>query len=168
MKAKDGGEVEWKTFGGKRGKYCDTKIQLAFFVAKVRVEAFGLEHDEEGSPSEQHGGEEQVLDDGGHRHPPAPGERRGQARSHGRGEREEQWGKKCRETTKREGKKVQIDRERERATPRLTPGMKDHRSLICEGKVQEEKREGGGGVSLSLEFREDRKFPFFRKSQDNF
>lgn len=50
-------------------------LRLTFFVAKVGVEALGLEHDEERPPSQQHSGEQQVLDDGGHRHPPAPAER---------------------------------------------------------------------------------------------
>lgn len=55
---------------------------LTWSFAQVRVEALGLEHDEQGSPAEQHGREEQVLDDRRHRHPPAAGEGRGQRGSH--------------------------------------------------------------------------------------
>lgn len=66
-----------------QGHRVDPGPPLTFLVAHVGVEALGLEHDEERAPSQQHGGEEQVLDDGRHRHPPAPAERGGQSRSHG-------------------------------------------------------------------------------------
>lgn len=51
-------------------------------LAQVGVEALRLEHDEQGSPAQQHGGEEQVLDDCRHRHPPAAGEGCGEGGSH--------------------------------------------------------------------------------------
>lgn len=79
-----GRESEKKPRQKVRDQRLDLRPRLTFLVAHVGVEALGLEHDEERAPSQQHGGEQQVLNDGGHGHPPAPGEGCGQGRSHGR------------------------------------------------------------------------------------
>ena len=54
---------------------------------QVGVEAFLLQHDEQRAPSQQHGGEEQILDDRRHGHPPPSPVRCGQAGCHA-GERQ--------------------------------------------------------------------------------
>lgn len=43
-----------------------------FTWAQVGVEAFPLQHDEQGAPAKQHSRAQQVLNDRCHRHPPAP------------------------------------------------------------------------------------------------
>lgn len=45
---------------------------LTRLLAEVGVKPFCFQHDEQGPPAQQDGGEEQVLDDGRERHPPAP------------------------------------------------------------------------------------------------
>lgn len=60
---------------------------LTRFSAEVGVEAFRLEHDEQGAPAQQHSREQQVLYDRSHSHPPAPGEGCGQGGCHLHGEK---------------------------------------------------------------------------------
>lgn len=115
---------------------------LTLLVAEVRVEALGLEHDEERAPSQQHSGEEQILNDGGHCHPPAPGERRGQGGSHGRG------GTEVGETCRVEQKETADSKLEARTHREWAPlaDAQDEGSLICRDKRH---REG-----LQLAYRE--------------
>lgn len=50
--------------------------------AEVRVEPLWLQHDEQRSPAQQHGREQQVFHNCRHCHPPAPGKSCGQGGSH--------------------------------------------------------------------------------------
>lgn len=55
---------------------------LTWSLAHVRVKALRFEHDEQGTPAQQHSREKQVFDDRRHRHPPAAGKSCGQGGSH--------------------------------------------------------------------------------------
>lgn len=120
--------------------------ELTFFVAQVWVKPLRLEHDEERPPPQQHSREEQVLDDGSDRHPPASGEGGGQGWSHGwRGETEDK------QTKKRSGEQRWRSRGKlgEWREPSLTAAQNEGRRIIY---LWREKcnREGGVGDVVTL------------------
>ena len=60
-----------------------TGYSLTGLFAEIGVEALRFQHDEQRAPAQQHSGEQQVLHNRSHRHPPAAREGRGQCWSHG-------------------------------------------------------------------------------------
>lgn len=131
----------------------DCTFGLTFFVAQVRVKTLGLEHDEEWPPSQQHSREEQVLNDGSDRHPPASGEGGGQGRSHGRRRVEASKGvkrKKSGEQKWREAGRVARVFSDCRSEPRAKDHLSVKRSAAGRGVSDVEILLGGARKSLTL------------------
>lgn len=72
-------EPMWQRPGAREGR---AKVLLTWEGAQVGVEALRLEHDQEGSPAQEDGGEEEVLHDSRAGHPPATPVGRGEGGSH--------------------------------------------------------------------------------------